>query len=657
MLFHQNKIHTRILAAFVIIIVIMSLMSGFMLFVHLQMLSMYNRTLQNIITEYTLTEATDNLIQHFNQRLQDPDNPQLITGYTNAQRSLQHIFTQMDAAHMNQESRIAYDGLKNMILHIQSRCEQGFDAYKTGNVATTEDIYNDVAKKYSYVVESTADLIMFELKFANEQQARLKRVQFIQLGLLLLCIIVVSAVCLYYAVVFTKKLTRPLKQLAVLAAQVGNENFDIEVDSALLKRQDEIGDLAMAFNAMRENLRRTISRLNEEIRIRKEAELSAEHANRAKSSFLANMNHELRTPMNAIIGYTSLLEDGQFSPEQQEFMKSIRHSSEALLSIINNILDISKIEAGKMTLEKHPFSLREQMERVISVITYQTEKKGLSLTCDIDKNIPEFLLGDATRFFQILTNLMNNAVKFTEQGGITLTVQDEKRAHTQQHLIHCIVKDTGIGIDPARLDAILDPFEQADASHTRRFGGTGLGLSISKSLCELMGGALEIDSRPNQGSTFHFSIHLSETSFAQQEEQTPTQPSPLPPERTPKILLADDDETGLALTTFTLKKLGYPCDTVTNGQQVIEAVITHDYDIIFMDIQMPGMDGLEATQVICEIKKPPPWIIGLTANATIESQADCIEAGMMDYLAKPVKRADLLGAIQTAMQTAPRAGA
>jgi len=373
------------------------------------------------------------------------------------------------------------------------------------------------------------------------------------------------------------------------------------------------------------------------------AKEAAEDATRAKSEFLANMSHEIRTPMNAVIGTTCLLQDESLTPEQREYAETIRSSGEALLSIINDILDLSKSDGGMMELERQPFNLQHRIEATFAFVSARASEKGLKMEYTIENDVPSVILGDPTRLGQILTNLLNNAVKFTERGKVTISVSGRKQEDSTYE-IHFAVEDTGIGIPEDKIERLFQPFSQVDASTTRKYGGTGLGLAISKRLVNLMGGKMWVESIVGIGSTFHFTIMAESNTDVlvdNFESASGEDLSHADIDRTLRILLAEDNVVNQKVTQKMLSKLGYRATVVANGIEVLQALENQHYDVILMDVQMPEIDGLEATRAIRQRWKDGPKIIAMTASALKGDREMCLAAGMDDYISKPVRMEDL----------------
>lgn len=361
-------------------------------------------------------------------------------------------------------------------------------------------------------------------------------------------------------------------------------------------------------------------------------------ANNARSRFLANISHEIRTPLNGVMGMASLLEASSPNAEQREYVQTIKISSKRLLKIINEILDYSKAEAGKTELRIEPFSLIECVEDAININSSKALEKGLKLSYYIEKNISNRLSGDGGKIQQVLVNLIGNAIKFTETGNIHVSVQRINKV--DQHIIlEFSVQDSGIGIPKESIENLFEAFTQVDDSRTRLQSGTGLGLAISKHFVELMGGNIWVKSIEKQGSIFYFTIELSvlkNQTFATTVAPPLSIDNQIASKTALDILLVEDDKINRLLAVRVLEKMGYKPHTANNGQEAINILEKHPYDLVLMDIQMPVLDGLEATQIIRQKLSHQPTIIAMTANAMLEDQRLCEAAGMDDFLAKPI---------------------
>ncbi len=431
-------------------------------------------------------------------------------------------------------------------------------------------------------------------------------------------------------------------------------NKTIEIEA--MRRNGELFPIQLSVSVTQKNGTLIFTSFIDDITQRKksekeliEARESALEAAKIKSEFLANMSHEIRTPLNAVIGLADLLSESVMSAEQKKHINLIQESGNHLLKVINDILDFSKIEAGRMTLEKNDFNLKHLLRNMADLLKHKVDEKALRFSLEIDPLIPRELRGDPGRLGQVLINLLANAIKFTKEGSVHLSVKMLNNDLTAP-VLRFSVKDTGIGISEQTIKILFNPFVQADGSTNRRYGGTGLGLSICKRIVELMNGTIQVESIEGQGSEFWFTANfeaaLKEHVIESKEESSTTALTALlNTNKSYKILVAEDNSTNQLLTLAQLKALGYSAQAVANGIEAIAAFNANHFDLILMDCQMPEMDGFEATRMIREIEISKGGripIVALTANVLKEDEQRCLAAGMDAYLSKPTKK-DRLG--------------
>lgn len=477
--------------------------------------------------------------------------------------------------------------------------------------------------------------IVSDLSELNQQLAENARVM---VGTLFLSLIVALTV----AYLLQRVISRPLITLASLATRVSeNNDYSLRVDDREYgTSQNEIGTLVRGLNYMLNQIEQQDFELR---RARDEAQL----ANEAKSAFVANTSHEIRTPINNIIGFTEMLAESITSPSDARYIALIKSSAESLLGVINDILDISKMEAGHLELDPVPKDLKEDVSRIIAPLAEQAKNKGLEFDLQIDSTLPSTVYIDGIRFGQVLINLVNNAIKFTPCPG-SVSVLLQVLTLSQQHVdIKVSVQDSGVGIPPQARAKIFEPFKQVDASTTRKFGGTGLGLAICQHIVGKMGGQIEVDSIVGEGSCFSFILRLATTAKSIEAEDTT-----LAPEKPKdssfewfKVLVVEDNPLSREIAVHRLKKAGLDVAIAESGPEAIKLSTNCNFNLILMDCQMPDMDGFEATagvrKVDADLGRYTP-IVAFTAHA-IEGYRDiCINAGMDDYITKPITEADLV---------------
>jgi|GEM_PF-1659190 len=413
--------------------------------------------------------------------------------------------------------------------------------------------------------------------------------------------------------------------------------FDLIPHSSLVEYSMSIG-MALETIVLSIGIADRISTIRKDRDEARVAEEKAQAASKAKSDFLAHISHEIRTPMNAIIGMTELVATTRLTAKQRDYVGNIQISGNVLMALLNDILDLSKIEAGKVEIEHIPFSPADIFRNVQAIAAPKAEEKGLAISLEGAETLPDQLVGDPTRLSQILINLSNNAVKFTEKGGVTISVSTHDTG-AGTYMLSCAVTDTGIGMTPAQQAKLFKAFNQADETVTRRYGGTGLGLAICKQLVGLMGGDISVESDPGKGSSFQFNLPFTKAPEQTDVSATATQNgASIQQYEGRRVLVAEDNEINQLLARRALEPTGLEIDIASNGTEALKLAGKHAYDLIFMDLNMPDMDGISVTRTIRErdggTKVP---IIALTASVAAEDIEACISAGMNDHLSKPFK--------------------
>jgi signal transduction histidine kinase/CheY-like chemotaxis protein len=440
-------------------------------------------------------------------------------------------------------------------------------------------------------------------------------------------------------------LSLPVRESEFLYGFIGFDAVDEKIvwddSSRMLLRliADNIGSV------MRRNEQN--KELAAKIQLAEEMATQANEANKAKSEFLANMSHEIRTPLNGVIGFGELLNATELSPTQKEYVKFLNESAALLMELINQVLDLAKIEAGKMQLNIERCSPRKIFETAVQLTQHLADKKNVKVYLTLDSKLPTTVYADSIRLSQVLINLLSNAIKFTDKGSVTLTVDVQAGSNASSVALTVGIRDTGIGISDAQKQVLFTAFGQADASTSKRYGGTGLGLVISNNLLHLMNSRVEFESELNKGSHFYFTLELPSEKEPIQAPSASVDLKPLANaaaagnlrSENPVALIVEDNELNLVLCRTLLAKL-YPHYTfisATSGYQAIEMVEQHSPEFILMDIQMPDMDGRETTQKLRELNYNKP-IIACTANAISGEREKCLDAGMDDYIAKPINQ-------------------
>ncbi len=521
-------------------------------------------------------------------------------------------------------------------------------ASKDGRADTRPGVLRSLASKFSIFTATlvfwvVATLLAYDLRQDTFDVGK---------GLLLCVVVVLVSGSISRFTI--RLLARPLKLLQAGITSVRNGRLEpIQVS----RTGDEIEFLGESFNGMiealvasrneiRENQELLERRIRERTEQLEEATRRAQAANQAKSEFLANVSHELRTPMNGIVGMLGIALEKHLPAEQIEELQTAQVCAFSLMSLLNDILDLSKIEAGQMALEKVPFDIRAASQECVKQHQARAARNRIELRLEVAPEVPAEVLGDPLRLRQILSNLIGNAIKFTEHGSVAIRI-DGHVANSGEFSMRLEVQDTGTGIPADRLLSVFDKFTQADGSVTRKYGGTGLGLAITQKLVELHRGEIHVESELGCGSTFIVTFPLEIASNGTDRRQIPEQPHMPPPGATPgpgRILVVEDNRVNQKVVTAVLRKRGFVIELANDGREALAKLEAGGgFDLVLMDVQMPGLDGLEATRLI---RQDPRWnalpIVAMTAHAMTGDKERCLEAGMNGYISKPVHSSHLL---------------
>ena len=542
------------------------------------------------------------------------------------------LFNRFRKVHyINQAGQLWIKG--DTLLNQLVRVGEGLHAEISAPAPSTERI-NELLKQIDPINERLTEL---EDEFSFTLGAGSRWLADVIMKLLLTLVLTVEISGLSLTFFVSRGIARGLNEIIKSSDRIAKGDYSTR---AKVYSKDEIGVLAESFNTMTDRLETNILAMKQSEVELNNSKAVAEQSAVTKDLFLANMSHEIRTPMNAVIGFTHLLENTKLNDEQAQFVDAIKVAGQNLLTIINDILDYSKISSGMIIFEQVPISIRKIFDSLNILLKPKADEKTLILNFVVDPRVPELMIGDPTRLTQILSNLIDNALKFTEKGSVEVAVSVKSEMDTQATL-EFKIRDTGVGIPEEKLVRIFERFTQASAETTRRFGGTGLGLSIVKSLVEMQKGYTSVTSKVKEGSVFSFVIPYQKVKSTPVVKPEITEAAQQNTRRRLELLLAEDNQLNQMLVMHFSKTYGYNTDVADNGRIAVEKLREKHYDLVLMDMQMPEMDGYEATTIIrSELKSSIP-IIALTAHAMSGEKEKCLSLGMNDFISKPFDPKDL----------------
>ena len=644
-----HSIRTKIIGVLVAVIGVMTLSSLVLLRAHIRMLREIDGQMGRILAEYRLSSETDRLIARYNACTQEPQDAERRVQFREGYREIGHSLERLEPLDSSAETVALITGLKNSVRHIQSRCLAGLAALNSLDMATTESIYQELIRKQQYVVENSARLVLQEVRQASIRQAEAKRQVRRRLQGLVLFWAGAVVVCGVYALSIARRLTHPLRQLTGMAQTIAGGDMAVDVDGALLRRRDETGSLSRSFDRMLAHLRATLADLKREVGIRQQAEERAKQASRFKSEFLASMSHEIRTPLNAIIGFADLLA-GEIADERSRHRAGvIARSGKALLRLVNDILDLSKVEAGRLEIHPEISVPATVVEEVRALVAPRAAEKGLALRIHVEPGVPGGVVLDAARLRQILVNLVGNAIKFTEAGAVEVRVACERRSGAERcgDLVFTVA-DTGRGIPDDFKARLFGAFEQVPGQDQAKYGGTGLGLAISQRLARLMNGEITAaDNAGGRGSVFTLRLRAVPVAGSPPVlEAADDWAGRVAFRDPPRVLVVDEDASSRELIQSYLEPYGFEVEEAAEARQAVQRAGWGGGALVLTEVQMPGMDrGEYLRQIRAAVRSQGGrFLLAVTASAPGEG-TELDDADFDDVLLKPVTRAELVRAV------------